>query len=71
MANEKGCRDDSTLRLGEFLVCIGAMTTEQVDAVLERQKEEPDKLFGQIAIELNYIDDSAVDAFLTQRRGDA
>lgn len=59
--------EDSTQRIGEFLVHIGAMTREQVNEVLERQKLEPDKLFGHIAIELGYIDDEAIDRFLSDK----
>lgn len=67
MDRRNGCTDDSTLRLGEFLVCLGAMTEEQVSQVLDRQKSEPDRLFGQIAIELGFINESAVDRFLAAK----
>jgi hypothetical protein len=50
-------------RIGEFLVRIGVMTREQVEIVLERQKKEPDKLFGEIAIEFNFINDEAIEAY--------
>ncbi len=59
---------DGTLRLGEFLVSIGAMTEDQVREVLERQQEEPDKLFGQIAIELGMINDAAIDRYFGRQR---
>jgi hypothetical protein len=54
-------------RLGEFLVRIGAMDEGQVGQVLARQKEEPDRLFGEIAIEMGFINDSAVDNFLSSK----
>lgn len=60
---------ESTERLGEFLVRIGAMTEDQVTRVLEIQKEKPDVIFGQIAIEEGFIEDSAIDAFLAAKRG--
>lgn len=56
--------DTSEERIGEFLVKIGAMTPEQRDEILDRQKEEPNRLFGEIAVELGYINDAAVDTFL-------
>ncbi len=39
------------------------MTPEQVAIVMEKQKAEPDKLFGEIAIELGFINDEAIDAY--------
>lgn len=56
--------DTSQERIGEFLVKIGAMTPEQRDEILDRQNEEPNRLFGEIAVELGYINDAAVDTFL-------
>ena len=61
-------KNDATVRLGEFLVSIGAMTEDQVREVLEAQVESPEKLFGQIAIEMGFINDNAVDAFLQHKR---
>ncbi len=61
--------DDGTnaaLRVGEFLVSIGAMTTEQVQEVLAEQEKAPEKLFGQIAIELGFVDDSAINRYLEE-----
>ena len=57
----------SVQRLGEFLVSIGAMSDEQVQQVLQEQQNSPDKLFGQIAIEMGFIDDAAVDRYLQQK----
>ena len=56
--------DTSQERIGEFLVKIGAMTAEQRDEILELQKKEPDRLFGELAVERGYINDKAVDTFL-------
>jgi hypothetical protein len=47
-------------RIGDNLVKIGAMTQEQVDDVLKRQKNGDNRLFGEIAIELEYIDDNVI-----------
>jgi hypothetical protein len=60
--------EDSTQRIGDFLVRIGAMTESQVAEVLERQAGEPGRLFGEIAIEMEFINDAAVDNFLANRQ---
>ena len=60
--------DTSSERIGEFLVKIGALTAAQRDEVIAKQTESPDRLFGQIAIELGYINDAAVDQYLEQKR---
>ena len=59
---------DSTQRIGDFLVRIGAMTKPQVSQVLERQASEPNRLFGEIAIEMGFINDSAVDSYLASKQ---
>ncbi len=46
---------DSTLRLGELLHRLGVITEEQINDVLEYQKDHPEILFGQIAIQKGYI----------------
>jgi hypothetical protein len=53
-----------TDRIGGFLVQIGAMKQFQVDAVLDAQKKGDKRLFGEIAIELGYIDDTAVRKYI-------
>ncbi len=60
--------DTASERIGEFLVKIGALTAAQRDEVLAKQTESPDRLFGEIAIELGYINDAAVDQYLEQKR---
>ncbi len=60
--------DTSSERIGDFLVKIGALTAAQRDEVIAKQTESPDRLFGQIAIELGYINDAAVDQYLEQKR---
>jgi hypothetical protein len=54
-------------RIGEFLVQIGAIKQYQVDDVLRLQKEGDTRLFGEIAIELGYIDDEAIKKYLEYR----
>jgi hypothetical protein len=51
-------------RIGDFMVRIGALTSEQVVEILAKQQEEPDKLFGLIAIELGYLNDKAIHEYI-------
>ena len=51
-------------RIGDILVRIGAMGQRQVDDVLRRQKAGDGRIFGEIAIELGYIDDSALKRYV-------
>jgi len=51
-------------RIGDFMVRIGALTPEQVTIILAKQKEEPDKLFGVIAIELGMLNDKAIRTYI-------
>jgi hypothetical protein len=56
------------LRLGEALVQRGAMTEEQVKQVLIKQREQSgvDKLFGEIAVELHFVDAQTIEDILNQ-----
>ncbi len=56
------------MMIGEFLVSIKAITEDQCREVLNIQNQEPERLFGEIAIELGYIDDAAVDQYLSQQK---
>ncbi len=47
-------------RIGEGLVRIGAMTEEQREKVLKMQEEGDERLFGEIAVDLGFIDDQAI-----------
>ena len=61
-------------RIGEFLVQIGAMQKYQVDDVLRVQEGGDSRMFGEIAIELGYINDAAIKKYLDYRHsqtGDA
>jgi hypothetical protein len=55
-------------RLGEALVRIGAMTEEQVRQVLLKQREMSglDRLFGEIAVELQFVDSQTIEDILNQ-----
>lgn len=52
-------------RIGDGLIRIGALTKAQVDEVLRIQAdtEEP-RLFGEIALELGYIDEAALKRYI-------
>jgi hypothetical protein len=55
-------------RIGDFLLRIGAMNVHQVEEVLsiQREDEEP-RMFGEIAVELGYIDDAALQKYIEQK----
>jgi len=54
-------------RMGDFLAKIGAMQVWQVEDVLRLQGAGDPRLFGEIAVELRYIDDDAVQKYVTYR----
>jgi hypothetical protein len=60
--------DPPKVRLGEALVQRGAMTEEQVKQVLVKQRERSgvDKLFGEIAVELHFVDSQTIEDILNQ-----
>ena len=60
-----------TERIGNFLVKIGVMTKEQVDAVLRVQASGDDRLFGQIAVDLGMVEEAAVEKFEAEKRASA
>ncbi len=47
-------------RIGDGLVRIGAMTDDQRDTVLKMQDNGDERMFGEIAIDLEFIDDKAI-----------
>jgi hypothetical protein len=51
-------------KIGEGLVRIGAMTTVQVEEVLKNQRNGDKRLFGEIAVELGFVDIQAVIDYL-------
>ena len=51
-------------KIGEGLIRIHAIKKEQVEDVLKRQKNGDDRLFGEIAVELGYVDVQAVIDYL-------
>ena len=54
-------------RIGDGLVRIGAMEAEQRDKVLQIQNDGDERMFGEIAIDLKYIDDEAILKFLESK----
>jgi hypothetical protein len=63
-----------TERIGDFLVRIGAMKSEQVEEVLRLQKAGDKRRFGEIAVELGYIRDDSIKRYvdyLEKQRGGA
>jgi hypothetical protein len=51
-------------RIGDFLVKIGAMTPEKVDHVLRLQANGDSRIFGEIALELRYLNDDAIKRYV-------
>jgi hypothetical protein len=51
-------------RIGDFLITIGAITREQVDHVLRLQAEGDSRIFGEIALDLHYLDDNAIKRYV-------
>jgi hypothetical protein len=52
-----------SMKIGEFLVHIGAMSEARVEEVLAAQKEGDDRLFGEIAVARGLLADSALKRF--------
>ncbi len=59
-------RKKSTQRIGEALIRIGAMTEAQVKQVLtlQREKYNFEKRFGEIALELQLVDQETIERIL-------
>lgn len=51
-------------KIGEGLIRIGAMTALQVEEVLKNQRNGDNRLFGEIAVELGFVDIQAVINYL-------
>ena len=54
-------------RIGEGLVRIGAIDEEQVKQVLKRQKDGDNRLFGEIAVDLGYVNIEAIIEYLESK----
>ena len=54
----------NTNKIGEFLVKIGAMTPEQVGHILKLQDEGDKRIFGEIALDLHFLNDDAIKRYV-------
>ena len=55
-------------KIGDGLIRIGALTKAQVDKIMNLQKDGDERLFGEIAISLGYIDDKAITAYFDSKK---
>jgi hypothetical protein len=55
-------------KIGDGLLRMGIMKKEQVDDILKKQNDGDERLFGLIAIELGYIDDSAIKKYFDSKK---
>jgi recombinational DNA repair protein RecT len=51
-------------KIGEGLVRVGAMDQLNVDEVLQRQQKGDNRLFGEIALDLGYVEVSSLINYL-------
>jgi len=51
-------------RIGEFLVKIGAMNTDQVTEILRLQEKGDERIFGEIALGLGFLNDDAIKRYV-------
>ena len=54
-------------RIGEGLVRIGAMTEEQREKILDLQDGGDTRLFGEIAVDLGFINDQAIMDYINNK----
>ncbi len=54
-------------KIGEGLVRIGAMNAEQRNQVIEKQKNGDDRMFGEVAIEMGFIDDEIIMKYINSK----
>jgi len=59
--------ENTNERIGEGLVRIGAITEEQVETVLKKQHEGDNRLFGEIAVDLGFVNIEAIIDYLESR----
>ena len=56
-----------TEKIGQGLVRKGEMTREDVDRVLQKQKDGDRRLFGEIAVDLGIVDLMAVIRYIEEQ----
>lgn len=54
--------------IGEGLARAGVLTSSQVEQILLIQRRDDERLFGEIAVDLGYTDDSTIREYLESRR---
>ncbi|MBN1412341.1 MAG: hypothetical protein JW969_15955 [Spirochaetales bacterium] len=54
-------------KIGAGLIRIGAMTKQQVSEVLKHQKAGDSRLFGEIAVDLGFVDVDAIINYLKSK----
>lgn len=62
--------ENTNERIGEGLVRIGAINNDQVKEVLKRQEEGDNRLFGEIAVDLGFVNIEAIIDYLESRNED-
>lgn len=53
--------------IGDFLVGIDQLSSEQAGLILDHQTRRPCKLFGELAVELGFVKDKTVRGYLTRK----
>ncbi|QEN05949.1 hypothetical protein EW093_15015 [Thiospirochaeta perfilievii] len=51
-------------KIGQYLVRLDLLSFDQAEEILKIQEEQPNKKFGEIAIELGYITHDDIEYFL-------
>ncbi len=60
----KGGGGQSMNRMGDFFIEIGAMTKDQVERVLILQRKGDTRFFGEIALELGYLNEESIRRYI-------
>lgn len=51
-------------RIGEFFINLNILSFDQIEHILKIQNENPNKKFGEIAVELAYLEQSDIEIYL-------
>jgi hypothetical protein len=54
--------------IGEGLVRAGVLASAQVEQILTIQRRDDERLFGEIAVDLGYTEDTTIRDYLDSRR---
>lgn len=55
-----------TERIGDYFLRLDLLSFEQAETVLELQKTMPGRRFGEIALELGYIDEGDLESYVQE-----